>query len=605
MATKAHPSASLYVGDLQTDVTEGMLFDTFNRVGPVASIRVCRDTLTRRSLGYAYVNFHSVVDAERALDTLNNQAIRGKACRIMWSQRDPSVRKSGVGNIFIKNLDLSIGHKELHDTFSAFGNILSCKVATDEAGQSKGFGFVHFEGAEAANNAIKTVNEKLMGTKKVFVGKFESKKERQRRKESSWTNVYVKELDVKTTEEELSQQFGKFGLLSSVVIMRSDDASTSKGFGFVNFESHEDAVRAVDSLNGQKIGEKKIWCGPAQKKNEREAELKKKFYQLKMDRISRFQGTNLYIKNLEDEIDEERLRKEFSSFGTIRSAKIMSDDKGTSRGFGFICYTSPDEAHNAIVEMNNRILQGCYKPLYVALHEPKEVRRTKLAQRHSARKMRMNPTSVPPSIPYPQGVFYGNGNVTGFVYAPPPSQQQLLPRQRPPTWPQNPAFPNNAFPTPPPTRPTGGRNGGSRINAPQASNRVRGVNNPRRTQAPVTEHLGAGSVMDPRLHHVLSLPPDQQKLFMGEQLYPLIHSVEPTLAGKITGMLLDSGWGIEELYSLVIDETKLHNKIEEARNVLKRAQQTGELEDGDPSASAGIAGVGVGVPAEVNGRSDH
>ena len=68
--------------------------------------------------------------AERALDTMNYELIKGRPMRLMWSQRDPSLRKSGVGNVFIKNLDKSIDNKSLYDTFSVFGNILSCKVST-------------------------------------------------------------------------------------------------------------------------------------------------------------------------------------------------------------------------------------------------------------------------------------------------------------------------------------------------------------------------------------------------------------------------------------------------------------------------------------------
>lgn len=80
---------------------------------------------------------------------------------------------------------------------------------------------------------------------------------------------------------------------------------------------------------------------------------------------------------MEDGIDDERLRTEFATFGTITSAKVMKDDKVNSKGFGFVCFSSPDEATKAVTEMNGRIIVT--KPLYVALAQRKEERRAQLS----------------------------------------------------------------------------------------------------------------------------------------------------------------------------------------------------------------------------------
>ncbi|KDQ17365.1 hypothetical protein BOTBODRAFT_186037 [Botryobasidium botryosum FD-172 SS1] len=632
------PSASLYVGELDPTVTEAMLFEIFNMIGPVASIRVCRDAVTRRSLGYAYVNYLNASDGERALEQLNYSLIKNRACRIMWSQRDPALRKTGQGNIFIKNLDEQIDNKALHDTFAAFGNVLSCKVATDETGASRGYGFVHYETAEAADAAIKAVNGMLLNDKKVFVGHHISRKERQSKideMKAQFTNLYVKNLDPEVTQEEFTELFSQFGPITSSVVQLDDDGK-NKGFGFVNFDQHEDAQKAVDALHDVEHRGKKLYVARAQKKAEREEELRRSYEQAKLEKLSKYQGVNLYVKNLEDDMDDEKLRAEFEAFGTITSCKIMRDEKGTSKGFGFVCFSSPDEATKAVSEMNNKMIGT--KPLYVSLAQRREVRRQQLesqiAQRNHIRLQQAAVAGMPaagyigaPQIYYPGPSAYQAGpnqrNVMGYPqpgmlpprprYAPPGQQIPGMPPV-PVPYAQGPPPPQGYGQAPPTGYPRPNARNGPPAPAPAPAPAPRGppANGvaapassapPARQQPPPASNGPAppsrgpaggaptarpqqGYAALPAARNPGSVPaapavedgptisaaalanasPMEQKQMLGEAIYLKIDKIQPELAGKITGMLLEMD--NSELIYLLESSDALQHKVNEAIAVL-------------------------------------
>jgi polyadenylate-binding protein len=661
-SSEAQPfqTASLYVGDLAPDVNEGLLFEIFNAVGPVASIRVCRDAITRRSLGYAYVNFHQLPDAERALDTMNYTDIKGRPCRIMWSQRDPSLRRSGVGNIFVKNLHESIDNKQLYDTFSLFGNILSCKVVTDrETGASKGYGYVHYETNEAASAAIEKLDGMLIDGQEVQVGHFMRRNDRP--DINDWTNCYVKNIPYEWDDAKLLEEFSKYGEVVSATISmgiqkytekpapgvetkakegeseakeestpseedKKEEAKEEKpeneadgappkelslGFGFVNFLEHEGAVAAVEALNGKEMtttldGEEitqELYVGRAQKRAERERELRAKYEAEKMDRISKFQGVNLYVKNLDDSVTDDMLRDEFSAMGTITSARIMKDPKNNlSRGFGFVCYSTPEESTRAVNEMNGKLVAG--KPIFVALAQRRDVRRAQLEAQHANRvggpgqpgMMRGGPMGGPMGYPGAMPMYMQRPGPGGAMQPAYPMMPQMMGgpaggrggQQGRGMYPMMGQQGRGGYPMPgygvmPQQGGRGGRGGPGRNGAggrgampgqpikfnPQARNAGAPPGSmPPGGQAPLPQPVANEGALTASA--LASASPAMQKNMIGERLYPLIHQSQPELAGKITGMLLEMD--NSELLHLLESPEALNAKISEALQVLEAHQ---------------------------------
>ncbi|KAG7249972.1 hypothetical protein CRUP_036993, partial [Coryphaenoides rupestris] len=270
-------------------------------------------------------------------------------------------------------------------------------------------------------------------------------------------------------------------------------------------------------------------------------------------------GVNLYVKNLDDTINDERLRKEFSPYGTITSAKVMTDGC-QSKGFGFVCFSSPEEATKAVTEMNGRIVAT--KPLYVALAQHKEERKAILTN---------NRSYYDPSPYSPQLV---GAAVPRRLSTPIATVRQASTQ-----------VPNLKYQktTNIGTQTMGGRGdiaamsrGGQYKYPPVIRNTLQVITLPAmaRQQAVPIASMGPAVHLhgqDPLTASMLAAAPlMDQKQLLGERLYPLIQATHPSLAGKITGMLLEID--NSELLHMLESPESLRAKVEEAVAVLQAHQ---------------------------------
>ncbi|KAI4349059.1 hypothetical protein L6164_009704 [Bauhinia variegata] len=610
-STVAAGPASLYVGDLHPDVTDGMLFDAFSEFKSLASVRVCRDSSTSRSLCYGYVNFISPQDAIRAIEVRNHSTLNGKVIRVMWSDRDPDSRKNGIGNVFVKNLAESVDNVGLQELFEKFGTILSSKVVMSDDGKSKGYGFVQFDSEESANAAIDKLNGSIVGDKQIYVGKFVKKSDRiLPSPDAKYTNLYVKNFDPDITEELLLEKFSSFGKIVSLVLA-NDGNGLSKGFGFVNFDNPDDARRALEAMNGVQLGSKMLYVARAQKKAEREQILHHQFEEKRKEQILKYKGSNVYVKNIDDDVADDELRDHFSACGTITSVKVMRDDKSLSKGFGFVCFSTPEEANKAV-----NTFHGCMfhrKPLYVAIAQRKEDRQVQLQLQFAQRiaglagpSTAVIPGGYPPyyysspgvvsQVPPRPGLMYQPLGLTpgwranGFAPTRPSFQQSPVPvasntarqhrqnrgRMNGYTMSQGNTHSGTYMPQVP--KPSQAVASSKESTTQQRTGQAKYVPSGRQREvergsgvSSTGSNSGGGSQGSEMLHSMLAAAaPEQQKQILGEHLYPLVQKLKPGLAAKITGMLLEMDNG--ELLLLLESPESLSAKVEEAVQVLKNSK---------------------------------
>ncbi|MGB9672700.1 MAG: RNA recognition motif domain-containing protein [Anaerolineales bacterium] len=81
--------------------------------------------------------------------------------------------------------------------------------------------------------------------------------------------LYVGNLPYTVTEDELRDYFAQAGTIKSVALIRDRDTGRSKGFAFVEYETNEEAQKAISLFNGTQLQERTLTVNQARPREER------------------------------------------------------------------------------------------------------------------------------------------------------------------------------------------------------------------------------------------------------------------------------------------------------------------------------------------------
>jgi len=324
---------NLIVNYLPQTMSQEEIRSLFSSVGEVESCKLIRDKVTGQSLGYGFVNYHKIEDADKAINTLNGLRLQNKTIKVSYAR--PSSEAIKGANLYVSGLPKTMTQQDLELMFSSFGNIITSRILCDNmTGLSKGVGFIRFDQRVEAERAINKLNGSVPeGSTEPITVKFANNPSNNAKglpplaaylplarrlggpihhpagrfrynlpvtgssaptaiidpvvaPLSCWPKLgpkadmyspmagdllansllpgtamtgsgwclFVYNLAPETEESILWQLFGPFGAVQNVKVIRDLQTNKCKGFGFVTMSSYEDALVAIQSLNGYALG---------------------------------------------------------------------------------------------------------------------------------------------------------------------------------------------------------------------------------------------------------------------------------------------------------------------------------------------------------------
>ncbi|XP_020262932.1 heterogeneous nuclear ribonucleoprotein R [Asparagus officinalis] len=244
----------IFVGGLDKDATEDDLRKVFSAIGEITEVRLMMNPLTKKNKGFAFLHFAAVEQAKRAVSELKTPVVNGKQCGVA------PCRDSDT--LFVGNICKTWTKEHLKEKLKNFGieNLedLSLVEDTNSDGMNRGFAFLEFSSRSEAMEAFRRLQRRdvFLGTERNAKVSFaDSFIEPDDEIMAQVKTIFIDGLPATWDEDRVKDYLKKYGLVESIELARNMPSAKRKDFGFVTFDTHDNAVTCAEAINNKELGE--------------------------------------------------------------------------------------------------------------------------------------------------------------------------------------------------------------------------------------------------------------------------------------------------------------------------------------------------------------
>ncbi|KAI9205874.1 uncharacterized protein BJ171DRAFT_441060 [Polychytrium aggregatum] len=448
---------AIFLSGLPFTITEMDLVRVLNDMRLETKVLMERDPVTSAPLGRHKLIFRHLIEAEKFYATVNQSMFLGSKVSCLF--KDPNMNfstTSGSKTIVFKHIPLGTTSLDLFDVVREFGRIMVCKVMLDRSG-TESYALVQFENQDHADQCLRELNgSTFRGCPISLSWQFPKNSPYQyptrQNSTSSSNNRLSWKPDASPPGDQASRRDSwqsSRGPASPTMSWNTPMSPTSAPVGWnsppptptvaAGWSSPPPPVSGT-AANGQWNSPTPSWGSPSQTGWHQPGSLNAQhsvdphapaFVPTQKQSSgnstttnttphawetssnasndaasndSSLDGKNLYIKNLDEQVDNLELFNLFRKYGRIVSARVMKDESsGQSKGFGFVSFEAEEQATRALRELNGKKVGA--KSLVVNIAEPKSYREKKLAAYHASKTTATTTASKPLTPTSPKPVF--------------------------------------------------------------------------------------------------------------------------------------------------------------------------------------------------------